>query len=246
MGIGRLVGKELKESKTSLAFLLAVCLGFQMLILRVHDPRQKALAFLLLLIPLGFLHVWIVWSAYQSYRREWNSDTTYLCLVLPVSGWTLALSKILAPLLELAAVILLIVGTALLFMGKGYKEILAVSSLPSDFFIRIGLLGLVGALFFGFILMVLVQFSYVFGRFVPKFQGLVSFWTMLLLSWTLFRIGLIVARVFSFLPALRIAHSGTAPLRAIVLDLAPFFGVGVVALFLFFALGYFLEHDVEV
>lgn len=57
---------------------------------------EEGLPFGLSFIPVGFLQLWVVWDAIQSYRSEWHSGSIYLMLSLPTSGWKQALAKLAA------------------------------------------------------------------------------------------------------------------------------------------------------
>ena len=59
-------------------------------------------------LPLSFLPLWAIWSGVQSYRQEWSENTSYLLLSLPVRGWQIAVSKLLAIVTEIVGLTLVV------------------------------------------------------------------------------------------------------------------------------------------
>ncbi|HHT36380.1 MAG TPA: hypothetical protein GX019_04305 [Firmicutes bacterium] len=219
-----LLRKDLETSKLPILFnsgLAVVWITFLRYRYQAGWPIRAAFA--LMFVPLTFLPIWLMWQTYQTLRVEWREKTTYTMLLLPVPGWQIMLSKLVALLIEFTAVLAVFVGSVLvLFYGPindSYGYLL--KAVPLNWLIRNGILLYLGAvaLFSSFV--IFVQLAFIVGKLVGRFRGLVALWTMFIGSWLVERIGIILQPLFGWVPHLQIDRLFRLDVIARLTDYSP-------------------------
>ncbi len=206
----------------------------------------------LMSVPLFFMPFWLLWQCYQLLRNEWQEDTIYTLLLLPLPGWKLMASKLVTLLIEFSIFLVVYVGTILIFFQKLIMVDQLLASTSIIWFLRNGLLIYIFALAFISGPLILVQLAFVVGKLVGRFRGLVAIWVLLLASWLSERIGLILQPIFRWLPPVTINQI----LRLQDLewwpesynwqwDITAEIGVWLTIIALFFLSGWLLENYVE-
>lgn len=170
-----------------------------------------------------------LYSAVQLFRREWPGGTIYLLLSLPVGGFLIFFSKLLAVLLEFLIQILGVFGLTIVFACLSgaadprltfnfanffyTSDILhtpEIHALGMAFLTMLGGLALVTAAIF---------FSQSLGRLVPKYQDLSAFVVFLLSLW-------VAIKIAAGLGGAMIPFSTAPPEPALVWQIA-FFLLGI-------------------
>lgn len=179
----QLFKKDWEQVRTETYFVLALALTVNMVV-NILNIRQATPLFVFIFIAPFLVPLY---SAVQLFRREWSGGTIYLLLSLPVSGFPIFFSKLLAVLLEFMIQILGVFGLTIVFVylfgtddpRPAFNFNFActgnmVHALGMASLIMLGGLALVTAAIF---------FSQSLGRLVPKYQDLSAFVFFLLSLW---------------------------------------------------------------
>ena len=172
----QLFRKDLEQVKTETYFVLALALTINLAV-NIFNLQQAAPLFVFIFIAPFLVPLY---SAVQLFRREWSSGTIHLLLSLPVDGFRIFLSKLLAVLLEfmiqiigvfgLTSVFVYLFGTANPRLTFSFNNFFYTSdivhALGVAFLTALGGLALVTAAIF---------FSQSLGRLVSKYQDLSAF-----------------------------------------------------------------------
>lgn len=198
---GMLKKLYIKEMRC-LAADIWITLGIILLLSMFVFMRSSLHALGYLVFPLmlmtGLAGLVPVISSFRILSGEWNSNTIYLTLSLPVKGEVILGSKLLALLTQyvIGTLAVGISGILLgLYMIPDFLEILKLNynSIPWGFYISLYLLGLA---FFGYVIG-LSFFSQVLGHLFNRFKNLATA-LIFLASWWLFKkVGFFIARAFS-------------------------------------------------
>ena len=175
--------KELVSARVFLLIFTGAILLWQLFLVSKRNIWPSEALVALSWLPLAVLPLWVMWNAFNSFRHEWNGNTIYLLLSLPLQGWKISLAKLLAVLSEFTFYTLIIIFGNLIFFKPELS--LIVKELPIEITLsNIISLGVkVYALLYWFpiaTLGVLIQFASLAGRLVERFQGLLSAWVFFL------------------------------------------------------------------
>lgn len=157
-------------------------------------------------IPFGFIPMWILITSFITYRNEWNEDTIYFMLALPINAWKVTLTKL------LSVVIGAVVGTVVI--GLGFLGLFGIISegiignylnlVPNGWIAYNGML----AVIFGFASLVagimILQASYIVSRMANRLHGVVLLWIFFLVSWLIPRLSMLIEPLLRWLPSIKI------------------------------------------
>lgn len=245
----QLLGKELQQAvSTALVFIILIVAWFAFLTTRV-GVWPNLVPFGLGMATLGFVPFWALWRTFYSFRQEWTGDHMYLLLSLPVPGWYMTSTKLLVAMVELFVYSGIILGGSLLLLtadGLGgfpiellRQEALLSTSLKAAFVQTLGLV----------VMMIVIQFSYLFSRLVSRRRGLMMMLVGLISFWFVFRVGGWIAPLFHWIPPVPLQNieitGGLLTTRTLYLGVAPVIGSFVAALLLFVIGSNVLERDIE-
>lgn len=205
--------------------------------------------------PMGFLPLWVLWTAVQLYRHEWRENTSYLMLSLPVRAWVITSAK-------LAVLVTGIVGFSLLIAAGGWivaartgvlaeiAQVIDRSAIPAEWIVKVSFL-LCGVTLASLVVFGLVaQFAYVFSRLFSKFQGLVMVWTWILVFWLMGRAAHLGGRFLGWLPDVYVrtlvGNVGMPEFHLVKIESGPFVAMALVVVGLFVLLNAVLEKAIEV
>ena len=189
----QLFRKDWEQVKTEIYFVLALTLTIN-LVVNILNIRQAVPLFVFIfmapfLVPL--------YSAVQLFRREWSSGTIYLLLSLPLGGFLIFLSKLLAVLLEFMIQITAVFGLTNVFVCLSGAANPRLTFNFANFFTgnlahapEIHALGMAALIMLGGLALVTaaIFFSQSLGRLVPKYQDLSAFVFFLLSLWVAIKI----------------------------------------------------------
>ncbi|HEX3044237.1 MAG TPA: hypothetical protein VHY08_05745, partial [Bacillota bacterium] len=162
-------------------------------------PSQAILALggLPMILPL----IWPLIMGMLTFHFEWNTNSIYLLLSLPVKGHTVIAAKSTALLTGIVGLILTTLGSyALLLAPLG--NLLQYWNW-SDFFKIILILGiyLLAILMF---FIITSQFAYLVSRLVPRLKGLVLVFALIFSYWISGKLGQWLNPVLSWIPKIKI------------------------------------------
>lgn len=254
----RLLKKDLEGSKYPMLFNAAgAVLWLLFLRYRLESGWPFDVVAALAVLPLAFLPFWFVWQTYQSLRTEWKEDTIYTILTLPVPGWLINLSKMVALLIEYTIVTAAwVVGGMLNFwsaLQPQLGELLQV--VPLTWFIKNGLLIYLFSLAIFATFIALVQLGYIVGKIIGRLQGLILLWVLLLASWIMQVAGALLQPLFAWVPKIpldrlfgfhEIPRFVVEPPQTLLWDISGSIGSWMAVIGLFYLGAWLLEHVIEV
>ena len=220
----QLFRKDWEQVKTEIYFVLALTLTIN-LVVNILNIRQAVPLFVFIfmapfLVPL--------YSAVQLFRREWSSGTIYLLLSLPLGGFLIFLSKLLAVLLEFMIQITAVFGLTNVFVCLSGTVDPRLTFNFANFFTsnlahapEIHALGMAALTILGGLALVTaaIFFSQSLGHLVPKYQDLSAFVVFLLSLW-------VAIKIAAGLGSAVIPFSTTPPEAALIWQIAFFlFGI---------------------
>jgi hypothetical protein len=190
----QLFRKDWEQVKTETYFVLALALTMNLAV-NIFNLQQAAPLFIFIFIAPFLVPLY---SAVQLFRREWSGGTIYLLLSLPVGGFFIFLSKLLAVLLEFMIQIIAVFGLTIVFVylsGTANPHLIfnftdffyssdivhapEIHALGMAFLTMLGGLALVTAAIF---------FSQSVGRLISKYQDLSAFVVFLLSLWVVIKV----------------------------------------------------------
>ncbi len=206
-----LYGKELKGMRT--VFLLVViaiiCIdGFMISKTKAWGYEN---VFILTIVSSLFIFLWSCLRTFLLIRSEWKEQTMTFLKSLPVTGWHIIGTKMLAALTEwafLTTIALAITGlyyASAPLLGEEYLEIgnlLTILPLPN-----LLVLIICTVICISFVLSIFgmtVQLGYLLGEAVQRFKGLIQTVAPVLLVYFLIRVSEILGSLLSFMPYLSI------------------------------------------
>lgn len=245
----QLLGKELQQAaSTALVFIILIVAWFAFLATRI-GIWPNLLPFGLGIATLGFVPFWALWRTFYSFRQEWTGDHMYLLLSLPVPGWYMTSTKLIVAMIELFVYSGIILGGSLLLftadgMGGFPIELLRQEALLSTSY-RAALVQTLGLV----VVMIVIQFSYLFSRLVSRRRGLMMMLVGLVSFWLVFRVGGLLAPLLDWIPPVPLhgiqVDAGGIYTHTVYLGVAPILGSFIAALLLFVIGSNVLERDIE-
>ncbi|HZG58402.1 hypothetical protein [Paenibacillus sp.] len=164
-----------------------------------------------LVIPFVVVSVLSIGSGYYQLLGEWRTNTIYLLLSLPVRGWKIVVAKLAASLTLLFGALLWLGGSfAFLILRAKWPELMQSDELRQELPAAIQLFlysAWIYALAAAFLLTV-VQFAFLCGRLVARFQWVVELCAFLGTIWLTLRISPPLSGLLAWLPDLYIAAGG--------------------------------------
>lgn len=243
--------KELSGAKNTFLTLLGLIFGFDVFLTFRIKSLGYNLVFGLSFLPLAFLCFWGIFRPLALTRGEWKEGTAPFLRSLPVDGWRILGAKLLAAFTEwvglnLATFLLsgLFYAAAPLF-GAERLPLMKVTSWTETLklMIMIGLTYVIGILLGA----VTCQLSFLLGRLVNRFTGVVSLASTILLVYLTSKGSELLAEILTFLPFISIEDP--SPNLDIRLIQSASFSVSLVLLIeftlLFFVSGWVMEKKVE-
>ncbi len=199
-------------------------------------------------LPLGVLPFWLLWQSLQSLRSEWQEDTVYTLLSLPVPGWWITLSKLFRIWIEYTLILALVVVGNMLLFSDVFR--LALGDIPGSWIFRNGFLLYLFSLAVIAVFVILIQLVFVVSKLVGRFQGLVALWTGILTLWVMGAVTRLLEPLFRWVPPLsleRLFRVGEIQ-RMIPMDLffSPRVEAWLTVAAIFILTAYLLEHFVEI
>lgn len=250
----RLLRKDLEASKWPVTMLSGVSLIWYLFLrLKLESTWSLSQVMFLLWFPLMFLPFWLIWESFQTLRTEWREDTAYTLIVLPVPGWYITLSKLLAMFVEYSLLLAVNIGGILVIFRTQLPEMFGslLQELPVSCLIRSMFILYLASLGIFTYAIVFIQLAFVVSKMVGRLQGLVALWVLALASWFVNRMGILLEPLFRWVPPVsldRLFHMERVGVTydSFLWNLSPQIGIWLAVLALFILTAWLLEEYVEI
>ena len=172
----QLYKKEIYTKRLEIIGILACVLLWNVLV--IIKPwwftyRKEDVVGISMSLPAGIIFVWTIWIGFKSISYEWDNNTCYLLLSLPISGFKVLTVKILSILSILLVFIVEVCGAALVvdLMKRSDSIHIDIPSFGACMaFIADIFLVLLYMLVSAAIMVILCQFAYIASRLVNRFS----------------------------------------------------------------------------
>ncbi len=248
----QLIKKELRALRWYLGVLMFLTLGWHLFLATRVQRWPAELVFGLGWIPISFIPIWLLWISVQMYRSEWNQDTAYLLLSLPIPGWQITTSKFLVVMIAYVFSVVLFAASFFLALGGSIMQIVGdcLTLFPTIWYLRTGLNAFVLSVLLVSSATMLTHFSYISARMVKRFQGLVMVWILVLSVWLMERLGYVIEPLLRWVPWMTFEignySQGMVHMGEFQMSLAPILAPWLIVVALF-ALGTWLwETQIEI
>ncbi|MEJ2568782.1 MAG: hypothetical protein P8Z50_07950 [candidate division WOR-3 bacterium] len=188
----RLFKKELLGEKNWIIGFCGFVLGVNFLFLPLAKITEGFMAIPVIFFTLPAFPLMSLVRSFLIWKNEWDSNTNFLLLSLPVRGYNIVLSKVGVLAVEIFLYVLLVFLIPYLIL-TGFTEQFKVDVLT---FLKLWLLPAFGILF----IVPFAMFSYLFGRIFSKAQGWITAGSLVGLLLIYSRYLQIGRRIFSYLP----------------------------------------------
>lgn len=185
----QLFKKDWEQVRTETYFVLALALTMNLAV-NIFNLQQAVPLFVFIFVAPFLVPLY---SAVQLFRREWSGGTIYLLLSLPLGGFLIFFSKLLAVLLEFMIQIIGVFGLTIVFvclsgpanphLAFNFANFFYTSNLihaPEIHAMGMAFLTMLGGLA---LVTAAIFFSQSLSRLVPKYQDLSAFVFFLLSLW---------------------------------------------------------------
>ena len=247
----QLLKKELVSIRWHMGVLLVLTVGWHVFLAIKAPSWGPELAFGLGWIPLSFIPIWLLWMGFQTYRSEWSHDTAYLLMALPVPGWKITTSKLLAVMIAYVSGLALFVASFGILLGSSARQVLGEAFvMPAEWYVRTGLNGFVLSLLLVSTVIMLTHFSYIASRMVKRMRGFMMVWVLLIALWLTQRIGYVIEPLLAWIPWMAFDtvnyNNGITHLGEVRFSLAPVLAPWLVVVALFFVGTWLWETQIEI
>ncbi len=190
--MGKLFKKELLGEKNWIIGFCGFVLGVNFLFLPLAKVTEGFMAVPVIFLTLPAFPLMALVKSFLIWKNEWDSNTNFLLLSLPVRGYNIVLSKIGALAVEIFLYVLLVFLVPYLIL-TGFTDQFRVDVLT---FLKLWLLPAFGILF----IVPFAVFSYLFGRVFSKAQGWITAGSLVGLLLIYPRYLHFGRKIFSYLP----------------------------------------------
>ncbi len=252
MNFYKLVMKEIKGSRWTMLLFLILTVFWHLFLLAKTGKWHEETYLTLGLIPYFVLPLWVLGNMLHMIHSEWNSNTIYLLLSLPIRGWAVTGSKIVASVIELVILGLLAGISFMLFFGSNFLSYIAVHNdgVPLTWMLSPAALAAFFYILVTFICLVLAQFSYLVSRLVGRFRGLIIAATAFVLFWIFMRLGGMLSPLFEWVPDFSFktwtSINNVINVGSETLNSAPIAAVVFLTVLVFIAGSIFYDKNIEV
>lgn len=247
----KLLRKELFGLRWFIVPLVVLSVLWHLFLLTKIGVWEEGVALGLGALPISFIPLWILITSFSIYRTEWNENTIYFMMSLPVSAWKITLTKLLAVVIgAVAGVTVIGLGLISLVMNSSIELIGEVFSVvPTSWFVYNGMLVISFCLLMLIAGVMTIQASYIVSRMANRFHGLVLLWVFLIIAWLIPRLSVLIEPLLRWLPSVKIiagsVFDGVLTTQNIWIPLGPLVAPLLVA-FSFFGLATWLwESQIE-
>lgn len=231
--MGKLLKKELLGEKNWIIGFCGFVLGINFLFLPLTRVTEGFMAMAAIFFTLPAFPLMALVRAFLTWKNEWDSNTSFLLLSLPVRGYNIVLSKIGVLALEIFLYVFLVFFIPYLIL-MGFTEQFRVDILTfSKFWFLTA---------FRILLIVpFAMFSYLFGRIFSKAQGWITTGSLVGLLVIYSRYLHYGRKIFSYLPEVSMRFTLGGELETFSLNIATIMATFLFSVILTLASCFFIE-----
>ena len=249
----KLTWKELNGIRMiTMMFAVLVVLWQLFLLTRVGVWPQDNLP-LLAAAPFFLIPVGVIIGMLYMFHMEWSTNTIYLLLSLPVRGWKVLMSKLLAALGIFVTLNLVTTISFWLTFGRDFFDDLVrfQEGVPTEWLAALAIKFICGYLLTMVVTIIMYQFAYLASRLVNRFNGLLLTVTLLVQIWLFVRVGGGLAPLFEWVPDFTLRgwyHMGNDVVRVSnqVINSAPLVVIFLLTCLVFTLSSWIYEREIEV
>ncbi len=210
--MGRLFRKELLGEKNWIIGFCGFVLGVNLLFFPLTKVTEGFMAMVVIFFTLPAFPLMALVRAFSILKNEWDSNTNFLLLSLPVRGYKIVLSKVGVLGVEIFLYVLLVFLIPYIML-TGFTEEFSIDILT---FLKIWFL----TAFRIFLIVPFAMFPYLLGRVVPKAKGWItagSFVAVFLIYIRYLHFG---SKLFSYLPEISMRFTLAGDVETFSLNIA--------------------------
>lgn len=231
--MGSLLKKELLGEKNWIIGFCGFVLGINFLFLPLSKVTEGFMAAAAIFMTLPAFPLMAIVRAFLIWKNEWDSNTNYLLLSLPLRGYKIVLSKSGALAIEIFLYVLLVFLIPY-FILMGFTDQFRIGFLS---FLKLWFL--VG--FRIFLMVPFAMFSYLLGRVFSKAKGWITAGSLVGLLVIYSRYLNLGKKLFSFLPEVSMSFTFTGEVETFSLNLETLTATFLFGVILILASCFFVE-----
>jgi len=210
--MGRLFRKELLGEKNWIIGFCSFVLGVNLLFFPLTKVTEGFMAMVVIFFTLPAFPLMALVRSFSILKNEWDSNTNFMLLSLPVRGYKIILSKVGALGVEIFLYVLLVFLIPYIML-TGFTEEFSIDILT---FLKLWFL----TAFRIFLIVPFAMFPYLLGRVVPKAKGWItagSFVAVFLIYLRYLNFG---SKLFSYLPEISMKFTLAGDVETFSLNIA--------------------------
>lgn len=231
--MGKLFKKELLGEKNWIIGFCGFVLGVNFLFLPLTRVTEGLMAMTAIFFTLPAFPLMALVRAFLIWKNEWDSNTNFLLLSLPVRGYNIVLSKVGVLALEIFLYVFLVFFIPYLML-VGFTDQFSVDVLT---FSKLWFLTAFRVLF----IVPFAMFSYLFGRIFSKAQGWITAGSLVGLVVIYSRYLYFGRKIFSFLPEVSMSFTLAGEAETFSLNIATMMATFLFSAILTLASCFFIE-----
>lgn len=232
--MGRLFKKEFLGEKNWLLGFCGFVLGVNFLFLPLTKVTEGFMAMMAIFFTLPAFPLMALVRAFLTWKNEWDSNTSFLLLSLPVRGYNIVLSKLSVLALEIFIYVFLVYFIPYLIL-TGFTEQFRVDMLT---FSKLWFLTAFRIL----LIAPFAMFSYLFGRIFSKAQGWITAGSLVGLLVIYSRYLHFGRKIFTYLPEVSMSFTFAGEVETFSLNIATMMATFLFSVILTLASCFFIEN----
>jgi hypothetical protein len=231
--MGKLFKKELLGEKNWILGFCGFVLGINFLFLPLTKVTEGFMAMAAIFFTLPAFPLMALVRAFLTWKNEWDSNTSFLLLSLPLRGYNIVLSKIGVLALEIFLYVFLVFFIPYLIL-MGFTEQFRVDILTFSKFWFLTAFRIL-------LLVPFAMFSYLFGRIFSKAQGWITAGSLVGLLVIYSRYLHYGRKIFSYLPEVSMRFTLAGEVETFSLNIATIMATFLFSVILTLASCFFIE-----
>jgi len=225
--------KELLGEKNWIIGFCGFVLGINFLFLPLAKVTEGFMAMAVIFFTLPAFPLMVLVRAFLIWKNEWDSNTSFLLLSLPVRGYNIVLSKIGALAVEIFLYVLLVFLIPYLVL-TGFTEQFRIDAVT---FLKLWFLTSFRIL----LLVPFAMFSYLLGRIFSKAKGWISAGSLIVLLLVYSRYLYFGKKIFSYIPEVTMSFTLAGEVETFSLNIATTMATFLFSVILTLASCFFVE-----
>jgi len=231
--MGKLFKKELLGEKNWIIGFCGFVLGVNFLFLPLTKVTEGFMAMMVIFFTLPAFPLMALVRAFLIWKNEWDSNTNFLLLSLPVRGYNIVLSKVGVLALEISLYVFLVFFIPYLML-MGFTDQFSVDVLT---FSKLWFLTAFRIL----LIVPFAMFSYLFGRIFSKAQGWITAGSLIGLLVIYSRYLHFGRKIFTYLPEVSMSFTLAGEAETFSLNIATMMATFLFSVILTLASCFFIE-----